>query len=59
MRGAIVPPDVGLDLNDPSDTLARWVAADQQRTEERPTRLQGWPREDRPIDDGRMAQRNW
>jgi hypothetical protein len=56
MRGQIVLADVRLELDDPTDTSAAGVVADQPRAEQRPSRFEGWPRQDRPIDEAQPGR---
>ena len=58
MRGQIVPADVSLDLNDPTNPSPSGVVADQLCPEQRATGLQGGAGEDRPVEDARIAQRS-
>jgi hypothetical protein len=54
MRRAIVLPDVGLDLDDPTDTPTGVVVADQPGAEQRPAGLQGRPGQCRAIDQDQL-----
>ncbi len=56
MRGAIVLPDVGLDLDDSADPAAALVVADQPCAEQGPPGLQGRPGQGRPIDEPQPAR---
>jgi hypothetical protein len=58
MRGPIVDPDVGLELDDPPDPASRGVVADQAGPEEGAAGLQAGAGQDRPIDDVRADQRS-
>ena len=47
---AVVPSDVGLDLDDPADSPAGLVVTDQARAQQRPPGLERGPGQCRSID---------
>ena len=55
VRGAIVAPEVGLDLDDPTDAPSGRVVADEARPDERARRPRASAREDGPIDDAQRS----
>jgi len=52
MRGAVVGPDVCLELDDPARSTARRVVPDEVCPEQRPRGFDGRRGEERPVDDG-------
>jgi hypothetical protein len=56
MRGPVVLPDVGLDLDDPPDPAAGVVVPDQPRAEQRPSGLERRPGERRAVDETQPAR---
>jgi hypothetical protein len=55
MRGTIVTPDVGLDLDDPADAPAGLVLADEPRPDQRARCLQRGSGKDGSVDDAQAS----
>jgi hypothetical protein len=51
MRGAIVRPEIRLDLHDPADPSPCRVVAHQARTDEGPAGIKGRTGQERSVDD--------
>jgi hypothetical protein len=53
--GAVVPADVGLELDDPSDPSTGRIVADEARPDERSGRREGRALEEGPLDDAQKV----
>ena len=51
MRCAIVAAEIRLEFDDAPDAATRLIVPDESRSDERPSRVEGRVREDRPVDD--------
>jgi len=54
VRSSVAGADVRLDLHDPADSPARWVVADEPRTDQAVRGLERRPRQDGAVEDAQL-----